>query len=106
MTKHTGSSTDEAISVVAASASVGLHFSSLPLPKDTTHNSNKLASVHVDGAADEGGSWLESMKSSSPRNAANVEHDNWMVLPLCAQLPPINTHTSSPPFFVARSIDS
>jgi trehalose 6-phosphate phosphatase len=106
MTKHTGSYIDEAVTVVAASAPVGLHFSPFPLSNGTSHDCKKLTTVHVHCTADGGGSWFESMKASSPRHVAvadaDAEHDNWMVLLLHGphQLP------TSSPFSMVRLINS
>lgn len=85
MTKHATFVADDAVAaVVAAPAQAGRHFSSfVPAPIKGAAGGKKHAAVPMDLAAAgvvTGGSWLESMKASSPRRAAaDAEHGDWMV---------------------------
>jgi len=70
---------------VVAAAAAARHFS-FPPPRTGGDSCRKLA-AQVDLGAAVMGSWLDSMKASSPRHrvmaplagAADAEHDDWMV---------------------------
>ncbi|TVU37789.1 hypothetical protein EJB05_11124, partial [Eragrostis curvula] len=77
MTKHAASFVAD--DVVAAPAQAGRHFPAFPPPKGL--DCKKHAAVHMDLAAAgvvKGASWMESMKASSPRPAADADHGDWM----------------------------
>uniref|UniRef100_A0A0E0KEG2 Trehalose 6-phosphate phosphatase n=1 Tax=Oryza punctata TaxID=4537 RepID=A0A0E0KEG2_ORYPU len=83
MTKH-GAVVVPEDAVVAAAAAVGRHFS-FPPPRTAGGDScKKLAAQQIDLGAAVVGSWLDSMKASSPRHrlmapaVADTEHDDWM----------------------------
>ena len=61
---------------VVAAAAAARHFS-FPPPRTGGDSCRKLA-AQVDLGAAVMGSWLDSMKASSPRHA-DAEHDDWMV---------------------------
>ncbi|GJN10966.1 hypothetical protein PR202_ga29117 [Eleusine coracana subsp. coracana] len=88
MTKHaTFVSNDAVAAVVVAPAQAGRHFSSFsaPIKGAAARDCKKQAAVALDLAAAgvvTGGSWVESMKASSPRRAAaDAEHGEWMMHP-------------------------
>lgn len=89
MTKHGAVVVPE--DAVVAAAAVGRHFS-FPPPRTGGvggDSCKKLAAQQIDLGAAVVGSWLDSMKASSPRHrlvapavaaaAADAEHDEWMV---------------------------
>jgi len=84
MTKH-GVVLGPEDAVVPAAAAAARHFS-FPPPRTGGDSCRKLA-AQVDLGAAVMGSWLDSMKASSPRHrlmaplpgAADAEHDDWMV---------------------------
>jgi trehalose 6-phosphate phosphatase len=93
MTKH-GVVLGPEDAVVAAAAA--RHFS-FPPPRTGADSCKKLAAQVDLGAAAVMGSWLDSMKASSPRHrlmaplpgaAADAEHDDWMVSGYTPARPP------------------
>jgi trehalose 6-phosphate phosphatase len=75
----------EADAVVAAAR----HFS-FPPPRTTSgggESCRKMAAAQVDLGAAAMGSWLDSMKTSSPRHRlVDAEHDDWMVRTSCLRV--------------------
>ena len=76
---------DAVVPAAAAAAAAARHFS-FPPPRTGGDSCRKLA-AQVDLGAAVMGSWLDSMKASSPRHrvmaplagASDAEHDDWMV---------------------------
>ncbi|WVZ66752.1 hypothetical protein U9M48_015933 [Paspalum notatum var. saurae] len=85
MTKHAAFPSQDVVTAVAAPAPAGPHFSTFApqLKGAAALDCKKHARLHVDPAATGvavGGSWLETMKSSSPRSTtADGENGDWMV---------------------------
>ncbi|KAJ1291964.1 hypothetical protein BS78_02G356800 [Paspalum vaginatum] len=81
MTKHAAFSSQAVLTAVAAPAPAGPHFSTFAPPlKGGALHCKKHVGLHVDLAATGvavGGSWLESMKASSPRSAGGGENGDW-----------------------------
>ncbi|KAJ1291967.1 hypothetical protein BS78_02G357100 [Paspalum vaginatum] len=78
MTKHAAFPSQAVVTAVAAPAPAGPHFSTFAPLKGGALDCKKHAGLHVDLAAGGGGSWFESMKSSSPRSsAAGGENGDW-----------------------------
>jgi hypothetical protein len=65
------------------------HFS-FPPPRTTSgggESCRKMAAAQVDLGAAAMGSWLDSMKTSSPRHRlVDAEHDDWMVRTSCLRV--------------------
>ncbi|KAF0908019.1 hypothetical protein E2562_022879 [Oryza meyeriana var. granulata] len=84
MTNHAGFAAEDAVTAaVPAPAQAGRHFSAFLTPR-LTDCKKAAAAEHVDLAGagvTVPGSWLDSMRASSPRHAKPVvgaEHDDWM----------------------------
>jgi trehalose 6-phosphate phosphatase len=86
MTKHATFVADDAVTA-PAQAQAGQHFSSFPpLVTAGTRDCKKHPAVQMDLAAAgavAGAAWVETMKSPSPRRAAELEHGDWMVRVTC-----------------------
>ncbi|KAL6657563.1 hypothetical protein ACP70R_005343 [Stipagrostis hirtigluma subsp. patula] len=84
MTKHAAYAADDAVTAVAAPAAAGRHFtSSFPPPRAATpRDCKKHAALQMDlaaaGVARGAGSWIDSMRDSSPRRAAAADYGAWM----------------------------